>query len=43
VQRGYAQALMIPPNVGLAQRLRRAARRARAAGRGLWGAAGCAR
>jgi micrococcal nuclease len=43
VQRGYAQALTIPPNVELAQRFRRAARRARAAGRGLWGAAGCAR
>jgi micrococcal nuclease len=43
VQRGYAQVLTIPPNVELAQRFRRAARRARAARRGLWGAAGCAR
>jgi micrococcal nuclease len=43
VRRGYAQVLTVPPNVELAQRLRIAARQARAAGRGLWGAAGCAR
>ena len=43
VKRGYAQVLTVPPNVEFAQRFRRAARRARAAGRGLWGAAGCAR
>jgi micrococcal nuclease len=42
VERGYAQVLTIPPNVDFAQRFRRAARRARAAGRGLWGATGCA-
>ena len=37
VQRGYAQVLTVPPNVEFAERLRSAARRARAAGRGLWG------
>jgi micrococcal nuclease len=42
VRRGYARVLTVPPNVELAQRLRGAAQRARAAGRGLWGAAGCA-
>jgi micrococcal nuclease len=42
VRRGYAQVLTVPPNVELAPRFRRAARRARAAGRGLWGEAGCA-
>ncbi len=33
---GYAQVLTIPPNVRHAERLRQAAARARAAGRGLW-------
>jgi micrococcal nuclease len=42
VRRGYAQVLTVPPNVEFAQRFRLAARRARAAGRGLWGKAGCA-
>jgi micrococcal nuclease len=42
VRRGYAQVLTVPPNVEFARRFRRAARRARAAGRGLWGTAGCA-
>jgi micrococcal nuclease len=42
VRRGYAQVLTVPPNVEFAQRFRLAARRARAAGRGLWGEAGCA-
>ena len=42
LKRGYAQVLTIPPNVDFAPRFRMAARRARAAGRGLWGAAGCA-
>jgi micrococcal nuclease len=41
--RGYAQVLTVPPNVEFEQRFRRAARRARAAGRGLWGATGCPR
>lgn len=35
---GYAQLLTIPPNVKYAQELRRAAREAREARRGLWGA-----
>ena len=35
---GYAQLLTIPPNVKYAQQLRRAAREAREARRGLWGA-----
>ena len=42
VRRGYAQVLTVPPNVEFARRFRRAARHARAAGRGLWGTAGCA-
>jgi micrococcal nuclease len=42
VERGYAQVLTVPPNVDFATRFRMAARRARAARRGLWGAAGCA-
>ena len=43
VRRGYAQVLTVPPNVEFAGRFRRAARRARAAGRGLWGRPGCGR
>jgi micrococcal nuclease len=42
VARGYAQPLTVPPNVEYADRFARAARRARVAGRGLWGRAGCA-
>jgi micrococcal nuclease len=42
VTRGYAQPLTIPPNVEYAALFARAARRAREAGRGLWGRAGCA-
>lgn len=40
--RGYAQQLTIPPNVEYADLFGRVARRARAAGRGLWGLPGCA-
>jgi micrococcal nuclease len=40
--RGYAQPLTIPPNVEYEDLFVRAARRARAAGRGLWGRPGCA-
>jgi micrococcal nuclease len=36
VRRGYARLLTIPPNVAHAGQMRRLARRARAAGRGLW-------
>src|SRR5690242_5395513 len=36
VRRGYARLLTIPPNVAHEGELRRLARRARAAGRGLW-------
>ena len=36
VARGYARTLTIPPNVAHAAELRHLARRARAAGRGLW-------
>lgn len=36
VRRGYARLLTIPPNVAHEIQLRRLARRARAAGRGLW-------
>jgi len=43
VRRGFAQVLTVPPNVEFAERFTRAARRARAAGRGLWGRPGCAR
>jgi micrococcal nuclease len=43
VRRGYAHVLTVPPNVEFAERFARAARRARAAGRGLWGRPGCAR
>jgi micrococcal nuclease len=39
---GYAQPLTIPPNVEYEDVFVRAARRARAAGRGLWGRPGCA-
>jgi micrococcal nuclease len=42
VARGYAQPLTVPPNVDYAQLFRRAAGRARGAGRGLWGRPGCA-
>ena len=42
VAQGYAQPLTIPPNVDYADRFRADARRAREAGRGLWGRAGCA-
>jgi micrococcal nuclease len=36
VRRGYARVLTIPPNVAHEAEFRRLARRARAAGRGLW-------
>jgi micrococcal nuclease len=42
VARGYAQVLTIPPNVEYADQFARVARRARRAGRGLWGRPGCA-
>jgi micrococcal nuclease len=42
VEQGYAQPLTIPPNVDYADRFRTDTRRAREAGRGLWGRAGCA-
>ena len=42
VARGYAQPLTVPPNVEHAETFARAARRAREAGRGLWGRPGCA-
>lgn len=41
VERGYATPLTIPPNVEFANDFVRAARRARRAGRGLWGRPGC--
>jgi micrococcal nuclease len=41
-ERGYATPLTIPPNDRFAREFVRAARRARSAGRGLWGLAGCA-
>ena len=40
--RGYAQVLTVPPNVEYADQFARVARRARRAGRGLWGRPGCA-
>ena len=40
--RGYAQPLTVPPNVEYEDVFVRAARRAREAGRGLWGRSGCA-
>jgi micrococcal nuclease len=43
VRRGFAQVLTVPPNVEFAERFVRAARRAREAGRGLWGRPGCTR
>jgi micrococcal nuclease len=43
VRRGFAQVLTVPPNVEFAERFARAARRARAAGVGLWGRPGCTR
>jgi micrococcal nuclease len=42
VARGFAQPLTVPPNVAYEDVFVRAARRARAAGRGLWGRPGCA-
>jgi micrococcal nuclease len=41
VARGYAQPLTVPPNVEYEDVFVRAARRARDAGRGLWGRPGC--
>jgi micrococcal nuclease len=41
VARGYAQPLTVPPNVEYEDLLVRVARRARDAGRGLWGRPGC--
>ncbi len=41
VLRGYAQPLTVPPNVEYEDDFVRAARRAREAGRGLWGRPGC--
>jgi micrococcal nuclease len=41
VSRGYAQPLTVPPNVEFEDLFVRAARRARAAGRGLWGRPDC--
>ena len=41
VARGYAQALTVPPNVEYEELFVRAAGRARAADRGLWGRPGC--
>jgi micrococcal nuclease len=41
VARGYAQPLTVPPNVEYEDLFVREARRARAAGRGLWGRPGC--
>lgn len=37
VRRGYATAMVVPPNVRYVDRIRRAARLARAEGAGLWG------
>jgi micrococcal nuclease len=42
LERGFAQTLTVPPNVEYAKLFARRARRAREAGRGLWGRAGCA-
>jgi micrococcal nuclease len=42
VERGFAQPLTVPPNVGYAELFIAAARRARRAGRGLWERPGCA-
>ena len=42
VARGFAQPLTVPPNVEYEDVFVRAARRAREAGRGLWGRPGCA-
>ena len=41
VARGFAQPLTVPPNVEYEDLFVRAARRAREAGRGLWGLPGC--
>jgi micrococcal nuclease len=43
VTRGYAQPLTVPPNVEYEDVFVRASRRARDAGRGLWGRPGCGR
>ena len=40
--RGFAKVLTVPPNVEYADRFAEVARRAREAGRGLWGRPGCA-
>ena len=42
VEKGYAVPLTVPPNVEFARLLAAAARRARAAARGLWAAGTCA-
>jgi micrococcal nuclease len=42
VAQGFAQPLTVPPNVDYEDLFTRAARRAREAGRGLWGRPGCA-
>ncbi len=41
VERGYAQPMTVPPNVRYAERYVWLARRARAAGRGLWARGAC--
>lgn len=41
VTRGYAQPMTVPPNVEYEDLFVHAARRARGAGRGLWGRPGC--
>jgi endonuclease YncB( thermonuclease family) len=41
VARGFAQPLTVPPNVEYEELFVRTARRAREAGRGLWGRPGC--
>jgi micrococcal nuclease len=43
VARGYAQPMTVPPNVEYEDMFVRVARRAREAGRGLWGRPGCGR
>jgi endonuclease YncB( thermonuclease family) len=43
VAHGFAQPLTVPPNVEYEDFFVRAARRAREAGRGLWGRPGCSR
>jgi micrococcal nuclease len=41
VEQGYATQLTVPPNVEYADKFRAAVRRARKAGRGLWGTGRC--